>query len=142
MRRLIYISLIFVFSSCIAKSSLNPVFPYTDFNANSAKVWVIQSSSDKKDPNVTAIENYKTCFIFYSNNSFKKQELIHLGSDEGDFGTYQIYEHSDGSFTLKLMGTHSKAANYIIDYLRSDKLILEDIETNVIWEFKTLTPPL
>lgn len=142
MRKLIYISLVLLLTSCISKTELKPLFPFIDFNANSAKVWVIHQSSNKNDPNVTALDKYKTCFIFYSNNTFKKQELIHLGSDEGDFGKYQIIQEGEGEFSLKILSKVDRVASYKITYLDSENLTLKNKETNVIWEFRTLTPPL
>jgi len=88
------------------------------------------------------MEAYRKTFIFFSNQSFREQELIHLGSQEGSVGRYKIETNHQDSYVLILLYENGERAFYNIVRIKNNYLKLEDLEgVHTIWEFKTLTPP-
>lgn len=117
-------------------------FPIQLLNGNSAKVWVLSGSSNPEDKNIAAMEAYRKSFIFYSDLSFREQELIHLGSNEGAKGSYQINEDQNGDRVLRINYSNDDRASFRINAIENNRLTLQKLEDDeTIWEFRSLKPP-
>lgn len=141
--RLFVLLIPILLTACINDRNLKSVFPYHSFNGNSAKVWVLNDSDDEDA--VTASQAYRSCFIFYSNKSFKRQSLIHLGSNQGEIGSYSLTENENGEYILNL--TYADKAHTHIKYrvLEIDNLQLKLKQLDgdqFIYTFNSLTPPI
>ncbi len=117
-------------------------FPSQILHANSAKVWIISESSMHHDKEGSSLEDYRKTFIFYANNKFREQELIHLGSKEGFIGRYEIREDSFGNKVLVLYYQGERTAYYVIQKIENYQLTLTEFENkDVVLEFHSLKSP-
>ncbi len=76
--------------SCIYEGSLRPVLPSSLLHANSAKSWVVHSQVDKRQELAPQLQERKEVFTFYHNGTFRRQQLIHLGSERGEKGYFSL----------------------------------------------------
>lgn len=127
--------------SCINEDALKTNFPIYSLHGNSAKVWVLSASSPPNDKNVRAMDEYRKCFIFYANDRFREQELIHLGSTKGYIGKYRIDEDQNGNTVLKLYYANQENKHFVVESISDISLSLYHEKTQVTWKFKSLTPP-
>jgi len=142
LKNAIFITSILLLSSCTSENTLLNSFPIQLLHGNSAKVWVISKSSNPNDKDVAAVNNYRKSFIFYSNQSFREQELIHLGSQEGFIGSYTVDEDNHGEITLNLRYNNNEYSSFIIQSISNTSLSLMKLqEGHDTWEFKSLKPP-
>lgn len=142
MKTFIAIISCFVFSACINESSLNIDFPTPMLHGHSAKVWTISESSLENDENVAELEEYRKSFIFYSNETFREQALIHLGSRTGEKGSYKIRVINNQEVLLTLSYGKDDDRHYIIRNITNHSLTLESYtEPAVIWKLNSLNPP-
>ena len=142
MRKLILIILPLLLSACINENSLHPNFPSHNLHANSAKAWVLTKSSNFDEYKLPEMNAYRRTFIFYSNLSFREQELIHLGSNEGLIGRYKIEQGKAGYFYLVLNYVDHPSIVYKIVEIKNDYLKIQDLAGDQTeWELKTLNPP-
>lgn len=142
MRTLAYIILPLLFFACINENTLHSAFPTHNLHANSAKVWVLSKSSNSDEYTLPELRAYRKCFIFYSNEIFREQELIHLGSEIGTVGRYTIENSHKSDFYLTLNYQDSEPAYFKIITIKNDFLKLQNIDGDqAVWEFKTLNPP-
>lgn len=137
------ISLLLILSSCIDGSNLKSIFPTHHLDGGNAKIWVLEKSSLENDEAFTLSEDYRKSLIFFSNNTFREQEYIHLGSRQGEFGKYHITQDNQGFYTIKITYiSHADTLYFEVVYIDNKTLILKNYETSVIWEFRSLKPPL
>jgi len=141
LKNIVFIALLFL-TSCIDKSTLNNSFPSQLLHGNSAKVWIIKESSDSNDKNISALNNYLKSFIFYSNQRFRDQELIHLGSKEGQKGIYSIKKDKYEKIILHLSYSEGDRRNFVIQEISNTKLTLQSLNgSRATWELSSLKPP-
>lgn len=142
MRKLVFIIQPLFLLACINENTLHSSFPAQSLHANSAKVWILSNSSKPNDNRITQMKAYRKTFTFYSNFSFREQELIHLGSNEGLIGKYKIEEDGTANFQLTLEYQAQQSERYTILNIGDDNLRLQDIEgDHTEWELETLKPP-
>lgn len=142
MKNVIFVISLFLLSSCINENTSHIPFPEQLLHGNSAKVWVLSKTSNPNDPHFSALENYRKSFIFYSNNTFREQELIHLGSKKGRKGKYQIGKVEKGTFAILLTYSDNKMLPLNIESISNSKLKVKRLlDDPTIWEFNSLKPP-
>lgn len=142
MKKLIPIITLLLFCSCINENTLYTSFPIQLLNGNSAKVWILTKSSDLNDKNITAMNDYRRSFIFYSNDKFREQELINLGSNKGLKGRFTIEEFIDGEIILNLEYSKGEKAVFLIKEIKNNSLSLLNLDgSNITWKLKSLKPP-
>ncbi|PKR80832.1 hypothetical protein CW751_08680 [Brumimicrobium salinarum] len=128
---------------CISNSSLRKNFPFHILNGNSAKVWILSKSNDVNEYAVPKMRNYRRTFTFFVNKSFREQELIHLGSDNGRIGRYKIIGNGLDDFVLELNYKDGERSYFKIIRIKNNFLKLQNYHKKEIeWQFKTLNPPL
>lgn len=88
---------------CIYEDSLHPVPPTSLLHANSAKSWVVYSQIDQRKDIAPKLHERKEVFTFYHNGTFRRQQLIHLGSDRGEKGHYNLKVSKKEEDTLLLL---------------------------------------
>lgn len=139
MRNAIFFILPLLFSACIIESSLHPNFPAEILHGNSAKVWILNYSSDKNDIHISSLDEYRKTFTFFANRNFKEQELIYLGSKNGKTGQFSIKKDENENFVLVLKYKNDQIHYYQIKEISNNFLSLEKIEKNkTTWNFSTL----
>ena len=142
MRKLIFTILPLLLFSCVNEYALDSAFPTHNLHANSAKVWILSKSSNFDDYKLPEMHEFRKTFIFYSNLSFREQELIHLGTDEGSVGKYSVNKDESGIFYLTLYYYQKRTERYRIVKIKNDYLKIQNLEGNQTeWELKTLRPP-
>lgn len=105
-------------------------------------MWVLTKSSDSKSDDVPAMDEFRKTFIFYSNLSFREQELIHLGSNRGFKGLFSVEEDQIGEQTLHLNYSENEKKIYVIKTIHNNSLTLTGIDgEQPIWELSSLKPP-
>lgn len=146
MRPYLYLILLLsTLASCINAENIEYVFPKHYLDGHSAKVWVLEKSSLENDSALPYTKAYRKTFILYDNKTFIEQDFIHLGSQQGDYGRFWIVLDAAGNPFLRLNYVSKiKEEIHYYDILHIDKhtLILKNQENSVVWEFKSLTPPL
>lgn len=116
-------------------------FPSQILHGNSAKVWVLSESSIANDKSVTALENYRKTYIFFANERFREQELIHLGSKKGLIGRYDIRNDHKGGKVLCLYFQDGHKEFFSIQGIDNYNLTLQDYENQATLEFHSLKSP-
>lgn len=133
-------SILFILVSCIYENSLKPIIPNNLINANSAKTWV-KTKHIKNNKNLSPqLNELQTSYTFYSDGTFREQQMIHLGSDKGRKGRYSltISEKKDTSFTLSYL--KSSSYNFHVDFI--DVKVMKLSNDSVSWTLETLKPPI
>jgi len=140
LKKLIYIFFFFNLTSCIQKSELKDVFPTYLLHNNNAKVWILKNTSNPD--RISYLDDYRQCFIFFSNYTFIEQELILLGSKNGEAGKYEIIHKKNRSSTLKIIYDTPKKESFQFNILNltNKELSLQDSDS-VKYIFESLHPP-
>lgn len=137
------ILLLSLLSSCINADDLQYMFPKHYLDGNSAKIWVLEKSSLENDSALTHTEAYRKSFIFHDNRTFREQEFIHLGSQQGEYGRFWVFQDKGDEVFLRLNYENKKEVLFFdVLHINKHTLTLKNQKTSVIWEFKSLTPPL
>lgn len=132
---------ILLLCSCTNGNQLDAIFPSYYLNGDASKVWVQIGEKGENANDITPLKANRKSLIFFSNQTYRSQLFIHLGSDYGTKGTYYTRISDLGETVIDLYSGHKKKS-YIINEITNNNLILEDVKTKKIILFSTLPPPL
>jgi hypothetical protein len=112
--------------SCIDENSLKPVIPSHLFNANSAKTW-IEVAHIKEDVNYAPLyDESKRTYTFFENGTFREQQLIHLGSENGRIGKYSVGISPNLDTTLNIYYKNGDQLIFAVDFVDTKILNLSN----------------
>jgi hypothetical protein len=136
----IYISTgLFCLFSCINEDSLKPIIPNHLINANSAKVWVKTGHIVNNRNLSPQLSELRTTYTFFADGTFREQQMIHLGSNQGRKGYYSLIISEKKDTTFNLNYTSNEANTFHLDFIDVKSLKLSN--DSVKWILKPLEPP-
>lgn len=140
MKLIAVISLLLILFSCIDEAELRPVVPEQLINSNSAKSWVKTGHILGNKNSAPRLNELRETYTFYYDGTFRKQQMIHLGSSKGRVGRYNlgITKKVQDTF-LRLYFNHAEDIEFQIKHIDSRNLILE--KDSITWVLETLEPP-
>ncbi|WP_146194078.1 hypothetical protein [Brumimicrobium oceani] len=140
---MVFIISILLLYSCKNENNSHFSFPIQLLHGNSAKVWILSKSNISTDPYFSSLENYRKTLTFHSNNTFRDQELIHLGSNRGQTGKYKIKKaEKDSNYEILLNYSNEETLKLSIHSISNSKLVVKArLNPAAIWEFNTLKAP-
>ena len=109
------------------------------FHANSAKTWV-EIAHIKSGVNHSPLyDESKKTYTFFENGTFRHQQLIHLGSENGRIGKYSIGISPNRDTTLNIYYKNGDELTFHIDFVDTKKLLISN--DSLKYSLETLVPP-
>lgn len=108
-------------------------------NANSAKTWVEVAHIKQGADYAPLYNESKRTYTFFDNGTFREQQLIHLGSQNGRIGKYNVTISANKDTTFNINYDNGEHLSFNIDFL--DTRVLELSNDSLMCSLETLTPP-
>lgn len=140
MKPVVVILLTLLLGSCINEGDLRPVIPIQLINSNSAKTWIKTGHLIKNKNTAPRLNELRTTYTFYHDGTFREQQMIHLGSNKGRVGRFNLSITKQQDTLLRLYYHLAEDVEFKIKHIDSRSLKIQ--RDSVLWILETMEPPL
>lgn len=139
MKFVVIILLSLLISSCINERDLRPIIPIELINANSAKTWIKTGHIVKNQNAAPRLNELRKTFTFYHDGTFREQQMIHLGSNKGRVGRFNLGITKQQDTLLRLYYHLAEDIELQIKHIDSRSMKIQ--KDSATWILETMEPP-
>jgi hypothetical protein len=127
--------------SCIDESQLKPVVPFSLLHGNGAKVWMLEEIELPSGKIVIQqINQNKTTYTLFQDQSFVIQKLMHFGTANGQKGGFNCYvDKGDTIFRMDIKNKGKELFNVL--HLSNEKFEIQSVKSRKIFRLNVYSSP-
>ena len=130
------------FHACISKDNLKPIVPGYVIHSNSSKIWLVDQLIEEDKNLAPKLNERKTTFTFFEDNTVFVQPLGKLGTHIGEKGSYSFnFEPNAQDTLLRIYLENKEHIKFQVKSITDKKMNLLFTADEVTQEWRLISYP-